>query len=294
MRRLGLVFATLVFAQSAGAQVLTVCADPNNLPFSNREQAGFENRLIGLIAADMRRTVRYEWWAQRRGFARNTLANSRCDLWPGVATGIGSMATSEPYYRSTYVFVTRRSARLVGLSLDDERLRALIIGVQMVGDGAMNTPPAHALAARGMTGNVRGYMLYGDYHRPHPPAAIVEAVAQRKIDLAIVWGPLAGYFARRSSEPLRLEAVRPETDRGWPMSYEVSVGIRRDEPDLLQQVNAVLRVERLAIAQLLQEYGVPVAAPEVPSLAERRGHSYSPALGPEPAPERCQPPPRAL
>ncbi len=125
MRRAAFAVVALAASLAARAEVLTVCADPNNLPFSNQAQQGFENKLVNLIAADLHLEVRYEWWAQRRGFARNTLASARCDLWPGVAAGIGSMATSTPYYRSTYVFVTRRSRALSGLSLDDPRLRTL-------------------------------------------------------------------------------------------------------------------------------------------------------------------------
>ena len=257
MTRTCLLIATLALIPAAHGQVLTVCADPNNLPFSNRQQAGFENKLVNLIAADLHRKVRYEWWAQRRGFARNTLASSRCDLWPGVATGLSSMVTSRPYYRSTYVFVTRGSSDLGGLSLDDERLRQVTIAVQMVGDDAMNTPPAHALAARGITLNVRGYTLYGDYHRPNPPAEIVQAVVHRAVDVAIVWGPLAGFFAARSPVPLRLQPVLPQSDQGWPMTYAVSVGVRRDEPELLERINASLAIERAAIKQLLRQYRVP-------------------------------------
>ena len=252
-----LLVAMLALARGTHAEVLTVCADPNNLPFSNRAQAGLENKLVNLIAADLHLAVRYEWWAQRRGFARNTLENARCDLWPGVATGIGSIATSTPYYRSTYVFVSRMNSALRGLSLDDPRLRDVTIGVQMIGDDATNTPPAHALAERGITQNVRGYMLYGDYHRPNPPAAIVRAVAQHAVDVAIVWGPVAGFFATRSPVPLRLQPVEPQSDHGWPMSYEVSVGVRRGEGDLLARVNAVLKVENPEIERLLKAYRVP-------------------------------------
>ena len=156
-----LVMATVPVA----AQALVVCADPNNMPFSNRREQGFENKLVQLIAIRMHSPVHYQWWAQRRGFARQTLSQARCDIWPGVASGIQSMATSVPYYRSTYVFVTRRSADLDGLSLDDRRLHTQLVGVQLVGDDGMNTPPAGALGARGITANVRGFTLYGDYRR---------------------------------------------------------------------------------------------------------------------------------
>ena len=200
----------LLAAGAAHAQpshVLKVCADPNNLPFSNRAGEGFENKLAQLVARDLGDTVQYTWWAQRRGYVRNTLGAGDCDLWPGVAAGVDMLQTTEPYYRSTYVFVTRAGGpKLTGF--DDPRLRTLTIGVQMVGNDAQNTPPAHALARRGIIDNVRGFMLYGDYAKPNPPAAIVDAVARGDIDVAVVWGPLAGYFAAREPVSLTLTPVK--------------------------------------------------------------------------------------
>lgn len=116
------------------------------------------------------------WWAQRRGYIRNTLNEAKCDFWPGIGSNVEMAATSRPYYRSTYVFLTRTSDKLAGLTLDDPRLRQLRIGVQMVGDDFSNTPPAHALARRGIVGNIRGYMLYGDYREASPASDIVRAV----------------------------------------------------------------------------------------------------------------------
>ncbi|MGI4880200.1 MAG: quinoprotein dehydrogenase-associated putative ABC transporter substrate-binding protein, partial [Janthinobacterium lividum] len=202
-----------------GRRVLTVCADPNNLPFSNRAGEGFENRIAALIAKSMNADINYVWWAQRRGYVRNTLGEAKCDLWPGVATGVDSVTTTKPYYRSSYVFVTRADKPLAGLSFDDARLRAAKVGVQMVGNDASNTPPAHAMSRRGMTDNVRGFMLYGDYAKPNPPAAIIDAVASGDVDVAIVWGPLGGYFAARSPIKLRVEPVTEQFDGpAWPMA----------------------------------------------------------------------------
>jgi mxaJ protein len=254
--RLALIGLLCVFSLTARA-ALVVCADPNNLPFSNHHEAGFENQLAQILARDLHTQVRYEWWAQRRGFARETLTQSRCDIWPGVATGIQSMATSLPYYRSTYVFVSLASAPLAHLSLDDPRLRNILIGVQLVGDDGMNTPPASARAARGITGNVRGFTLYGDYRRPNPPSAILDAVVDRSVNLALVWGPLAGFYALHSQTPLRLEPIRPDPGSASPMSFAVSVGVRRNEPELLAQINDALRRDRVRIEHLLKEYGLP-------------------------------------
>ena len=263
MRRRLLILIAAVLAIAgcvarAGPQPLTVCADPNNLPFSNRAGQGFENRIAALVAHDLGRPLRYVWWAQRRGYVRNTLGERKCDVWPGVASGVEMVATTRPYYRSTYVFVTRADRRLDHLTLDDARLHRLTIGVQMVGNDAMNTPPAHALAARGMTANVRGFMVYGDYAKPNPAAEIMRAVARGGIDMALVWGPLAGYFASRSGAPLRLERVTPWLDGGqWPMVYDISMGVRRDDPALQRRIEAILAKRRPEIAAILSRYGVP-------------------------------------
>ena len=239
---------------------LVACADPNNLPFSNRSGQGFENELAQMIASDLHAKLTYLWWAQRRGYVRNTLNEKRCDFWPGIASNVEMVATTRPYYRSTYMFVTRASDKLGGLTLDDARLRTLKIGVQMVGNDASNTPPAHALASRGIIGNVRGYMLYGDYSKPDPPAQIIEAVERGEVDVALVWGPLAGYFGARSPVPLRLEPVTPWfADQQWPMRFDISVGVRKDDQKLLNDIDRVLTRRSSAIRKLLAAYRVPLA-----------------------------------
>lgn len=240
-------------------RTLTACADPNNLPFSNRAGEGFENKLAEMIAADLHAKLDYVWWAQRRGYVRNTLTERKCDLWPGIGSNVETVATSRPYYRSTYMFVTRKSAPLGGLTLDDPRLKKLRIGVQMVGDDASNTPPAHALANRGIIGNVRGFMLYGDYAKANPPAEIVRAVERGDVDVAMVWGPLAGYFAARARVPLRLEPVTPWlADTQWPMQFDISVGVQKDDQKLLKQVDEMLKRRNTDIRKLLAAYHVPI------------------------------------
>ena len=247
-------------------RVLRVCADPNNLPFSNRAGQGFENRLVEMLAQDLGARVEYTWWAQRRGYVRNTLKDRRCDLWPGVATQVDMLATTQPYYRSTYVFVTRADRHIDLASFDDPRLKRLKVGVQMIGNDAQNTPPAHALARRGIVDNVRGYMVYGDYARPDPSARIIEAVARGEVDVAVAWGPLAGYFAARSPRPLSLEPVQPWLDGPqWPMVFDISVGVRRDDAKLKAELDQALERHRPQIAALLAAYHVP-RAPD-PALA---------------------------
>jgi mxaJ protein len=260
MRRLALLLVLLLAACAGAAprRHLVACADPNNLPFSNKAGDGLENKLARLIAADLHADLSYVWWAQRRGYVRNTLGEGKCDFWPGVASTVEMVATSRPYYRSSYMFVTRAKDALAGLTLDDPRLRTLRIGVQMVGNDAMNTPPAHALARRGIVGNVRGYMLYGDYTQPNPPSLIMQGVEKGDVDVALVWGPLAGYFARSSPVPLRLERVTPWLDDAqWPMAYDISVGVRKDNGALLREIDTVLARRTGVVAKLLARYAVP-------------------------------------
>jgi mxaJ protein len=261
LRRTALVTTLTLLFGCAQQRKLTVCADPNNLPFSNRAGQGFENRLAELIARDLHADLSYVWWAQRRGYVRNTLTARSCDLWPGVASMVEMLRTTRPYYRSTYVFLTRAADGLGNLSFDDPRLRRLRIGVQLVGDDGANTPPAHALSRRGIVANVRGYMLYGDYSRANPPADIVAAVARGEVDVGIVWGPLAGYFAARSSVPLRIAPVTPWLDGGqWPMAFDISVGVRKDDLALQREVEQVLAAHQGEIRVLLAHYHVPLLA----------------------------------
>ena len=253
------LLACMLGAGIARAGTLRVCTDPNNLPFSDSAGTGFENRIVALIAHDLGDEVETIWWAQRRGFVRHTLQAGLCDLWPGVASGAGMMATTRPYYRSSYVFVTRRDRHLHITSFDDAQLRRLVIGVQMIGTDADNTPPTHALARRGIVQNVRGYFVAGDYRRPHPPSAIIDAVARGDVDVAIAWGPLAGYFAARAPVALRIEAVRPWRDGPlWPMAFDISMGVRRGDGALLQALDDALQRNAPAIAAILAAYHVPV------------------------------------
>ena len=249
----------LTAVQPVTARELKVCADPNNMPFSNKAREGFENKIVELVAKDLGATVRYTWWAQRRGFVRNTLKTGDCDVWPGVAAGMDMLTTTQPYYSSSYVFVTRKADGLNINSFDDPRLKTLTVGVQMVGNDAMNTPPAHALARRGITDNVRGFMLYGDYREPNPPAAIVNAVAERQIDIAVAWGPMAGYFAGREKPALEVSRIAvPFDGPGWPMGFDIAMGVRKGNAALAEEIDAVLKQEAVPITHVLESYGVPL------------------------------------
>lgn len=258
-RRLPLALSLLLISLAVSAsERLVVCADPDNMPFSNRAGDGLENRLAQLIAHDLHAQLDYYWWPQVRGFVRKTLNEDKCDLWPGVAAGMDTLLTTRPYYLSSYVFVTRSDRGLAHLTLDDPRLGSLSIGVQMIGNDATNTPPAHALARRGLIDNVHGYMVYAHDDPAGPP--ILTAVAGGQLDVALVWGPTAGYFAHRSPVPLRIEPVIPSVDGGqWPMVYGISVGVRRDQVALRDRIDAILGQEKPRLDALLRSYHVPLS-----------------------------------
>jgi len=251
--------ASSLLAKTAGDRsALRVCADPNNLPFSNSARQGFENQIAALIGRELHKRVEYTWWAQRRGFVRNTLNSGVCDLVVGTASGMEMLATTRPYYKSTYVFVARHDRQLGIRSFDDPKLRHLKIGVQLIGDDFANTPPAHALANRGMTNNLVGFTVYGDYRVPNPPARIVEAVAKGDVDIAVVWGPLAGYFARRSSVPLDVVPVTPRVDLPYlPFVFDIAMGVRRGDSTFRAQLDEIIARRRPSIDSVLDAYSVP-------------------------------------
>jgi quinoprotein dehydrogenase-associated probable ABC transporter substrate-binding protein len=208
-------------APNAQRRLLRICADPNNLPFTNDRLEGFENKIAAIVAHDLKADVLYVWRAQRRGFFRQSLKEGNCDMVMGVPAHFERALSTDPYYTSTYCFVTRKNDKLPLKSMDDPLLRDLKIGVQIVGDDGVNTPPAHALAARGIVDNLVGFTLYGDYALPNPPARVLDAVARGDIDVAVVWGPLAGYFAKR--EPVELSVMPrlrpPSTAQATPSCF---------------------------------------------------------------------------
>lgn len=239
-------------------RVLRVCADPNNLPFSNERLEGFENRIADLIAREINAMVSYIWWAQRRGFIRNTLNASQCDLVVGLPSGFEMALTTRPYYRSTYVFVYRKGSGLGIHSFDDKKLRQVKVGVQIIGDDQANSPPAHALASRKIINNVVGYTVYGDYSEENPQAKIIDAVAEGEIDVAIAWGPLAGFFSRREPVALEIAPVSPQSDGSFlPFVFDISMGVRRGDKAFKQELETILERKRAEIERILDEYGVP-------------------------------------
>jgi len=249
----------------AGAQTpireLRVCADPNNLPFSNAREEGFENELARLVARALDARLTYTWLPQRRGFVRNTLKAGRCDLMMQAPVGFSRAATTRAYYRSSYVFVYRKDRHLALHSFDDPNLRHLKIGIQTIGDDYANAPPADALAARGMGANVVGFPVYGDYSTESPLSPIVTAVARGDIDVAAVWGPTAGWLAWRRHPPLAVVPIdEPPARAPYRFTFEIAMGVRKDDDGLRRKVDAVIATHGDEISRILARYHVPLAA----------------------------------
>jgi mxaJ protein len=242
-----------------------VCADPNNLPFTNQKGEGFENKIAELIARDLHRPVEYTWFAQRRGFFRNTLREGRCDVVMGAPEKFERALSTEPYYYSSYVFVSRRDRKLNVTSLDDPILKDLKIGVQMIGDDALNTPPAHALADRGIIQNVVGYTVYGEYTEPNPPSRIIDAVVNKDVDIAVVWGPLAGYFASKQNVPLDVRPLEPDSNAKLPFAFGISMAVRYGEEAFKDRLDMILAKENGAVKKIMDRYHIP----RVPEPAQK-------------------------
>lgn len=237
---------------------LRVCADPNNLPFSNEAEEGFENRIAEIVAEELGVPLEYHWRPQRRGFIREGLNADKCDLVMGTITGFDMASTTKPYYRSSYVFLQRAGDERVVDDLDDPDLREMTVGVHLIGDDYANTPGAHALGKRGITDNVVGFSIYGDYSEPNPPADLVKAVGDETIDLAIVWGPFAGYFGDRLETPTEIRFVKPAFDPpDQPFVYSISMAVKYGNYPLRKPLNEIINKRQTDIDRILAEYGVP-------------------------------------
>lgn len=250
-----LASAALASAASSAGGALRVCADPDNLPYSSESGAGFELEIARIVAADLGLRVETTWWAQRRGFFRETLKKGRCDVVIGVPKDLDMARTTAPYYRSTFAFVTRIDRALDIRSLDDPRLRTLKVGVPIVGDDGANPAPAHALARRGIVEDVVGFTVFADRGLEIPRA--VDAVAKGEIDVAILWGPIAGWGAKKSAVPLSVVPVAEEQDGGAPVAFDISMGVRKKDRELADRLDAAIARTRPKIDAVLRRHGVP-------------------------------------
>jgi mxaJ protein len=238
--------------------VLRVCADPDNMPLSNQKGEGYEQRIAELIAKDWNAKIEYAWWPVRRGFFSRALNGRYCDVAIEAPAGLDMAGVTKPYFRSGYVLVTRKDRNLDVKALSDPRLKKLKIGINLLNSDAENTPPAMALSQHGVVGNLVGFTtFYSDSARPED---IVNAVAKNEVDIAIVWGPIAGYFAKKSPVPLTLQPL-PERDSltpDFPYQYDIGMGVRRRDRALRDSLQAVLERRRPEIQSILKQYGVPM------------------------------------
>jgi mxaJ protein len=237
--------------------IIRVCADPDNMPLSNQKGEGFEQKLAELIAKEWNAKVEYAWWPVRRGFFARALNGRYCDLAVEAPPALDIASVTRPYFRSGYVFVTRKDSGLDIKSLADPRLKKLRIGVNLLNSDAENTPPAMALSKYGVVGNLRGYStFYTDTERPED---IVNDVAKKNIDVAIVWGPLAGYFAKQSPVPLSLHPLAERDSLSdLPFRFDIGMAVRRKDRALRDSLQKVLDRKGPEIQAILKEYGVPV------------------------------------
>ena len=255
----------------AAATTLRVCSDPNNLPYSNSRQQGFENSIAQLIAKDMGMQVSYFWLPQREKFFKQTLNRGVCDVVMGVPMGFGEAETTHPYYRSTYVFVSRRDRNLHISSFDDPRLRTLCIGVHILGEQDDSLPPVHALTSRGIVRNLVGYSIFGNLAEENPAADLISAVTRKDVDVAIVWGPLAGYFTQHSTVPLDITPIQPDpANPALPLTFDIGLGVREGDTALKDQLDAELLRRHTEIDAILRSYGLPQLNLAASTVAEEK------------------------
>ncbi len=250
------------------AGVIRVCADPDNLPFSNQAGEGFENKLAEMLGAAWGSRVEFAWWPVRRGFFARGLNGKYCDMAMTAPEKIDMVATTKAYFRTGYVIVTRKDSGLDIKSLDDPRLKTLRIGINLLNSDSENTPPAMALSSHGVVGNLVGFpTFYSDLARPED---IINAVVDKKIDVAMVWGPLAGYFVKQSKTPLDMRMMEDDTLTGLPMNFNISVATRRQERALRDSLQNFLTTKHAEIQALLEQYGFPLEALPVDSTSGNR------------------------
>jgi mxaJ protein len=260
--------------------VLRVCNDPDNMPFSNQKGEGFENRLARLIADDWKARLDYVWYPTRRGYFR-ILNGMYCDLIIQAPGGLDMAGTTTPYYRSGYVFVTRADGKLANLtSLADPRLKKARIGVTLLPSDEQ-LPTTMALSHHGVVGNLRGY--HGWYNEDDRPEDIINAVANDEVDVALAWGPLAGYFAKQSKVPLKITPLgERDSLADVPFRFNIAMAVRRRDRELRDSLEKTLKARAPEIQAILKEYGIPMF-PVVADEGEDEDGPPKPAATPTPA-----------
>ncbi len=254
-------------AQDAPGWDLRVCADPNNMPYSNRQEEGFENKIAEILADELGAELSYVWYPQRNLQIREVFREGECDLIMGISDGNPLVLTTLPYYQSTYVFVYREDAAFEIDSLDDTDLQNLTIGVQVPGGESASIPPAQALANRGLSTNFVGFSIFGDYNQPEPLRPIVDAVVDGDVDVSVVWGPVAGYFAQRASTPLEIVPVTPQIEPPFlPMVFSISAGVRQGDEDFADLLDRAFITRWDDVQAVLEDFNVPIIPVPRPTL----------------------------
>ncbi len=248
--------AACLFATVASAAPLRICADPDDLPFSNQSGRGFDNHIAMLVAQRLHREPVFVWARSRRGFLREQFNRGACDILFGVPVGAKGLATSTPYYRSSYVFVTPVREQLDISSFRDPRLNGRRIGLQILEEDM--APPSLPLIRYGHAAQLVGFHSFGS-----GPEQLLRAVATRNLGAAVVWGPIAGYFADRDRLPLRLTAVSPAVDPAThiPFAFDMAAGLHKKDAALLAAVNAALHTIEPQVRHTLAAYHVPLEPP---------------------------------
>jgi quinoprotein dehydrogenase-associated probable ABC transporter substrate-binding protein len=263
-RRCAARVAAILFAAqppAAGAQqipelvtpdVLRVCADPANTPFSNRNGEGFENKIAAIIADELKIPLRTYWLPQGPGYVRNTLGLKLCDVIIGYAAGTDIVLHSNPYYRSVYAMLVRRGGELAEVKqLADPRLKTKRIGIVAA------TPPVDHLTELGLLDQTRAYSLLVDRRYESPADEMVADLLAGRIDAAILWGPVAGHQAQQHISDLTLIPLLNEHDRP-PLTYRITLGLRPNEHEWKRTLNTVLRRRQADIQKVLLDHGVPL------------------------------------
>jgi quinoprotein dehydrogenase-associated probable ABC transporter substrate-binding protein len=233
-------------------KVLRVCADPRNLPFSNEKGEGFENGIVELLAAKLDKKLAYVWYPQATGFVRNTLSAHRCDLIPGFPQGDELVQSTNPYYRTAYALVIRPGTGLDDLDrLTDPRLKAKRIGI------VAGTPPATYLAVNGLMPKAKPYPLVIDTRVESSARAMMRDLASGEIDVGVLWGPMAGYYAKQANPPMRVVLLLKETG-GPQLAFRIAMGVRAADQNWKRQLNKLIAENQADINRLLLGFGVPL------------------------------------
>jgi mxaJ protein len=262
---------------NAAQNVLRVCGDPNNMPFSNEKLEGLENQIAAVLAKELGWKVEYVWWPHQRGLVKRVLNTERCDVLLGIPKGYDLVQWTKPYYRTGYVMAYRKDRPGVAdiRSLDDPRLKTLRVGVQV------NTPPHLALGQRGIVGdNVVAYQLMFDSNA-HPedyPGREVEDLIAGRIDVALVWGPIAGYFQKKKGEAsLVIVPLEDQRNPSTPFAFDISMGVRKADTELKTRLEEALDRRQNEIRAILESFGVPLfpltAAGDAAGTREGSGRS---------------------